>query len=82
MFDATYKSFYVVLTNQFLNENSTHLNQGYACPYVYLAASGKILVPAGRSLTNVLVVYDAKHPAPTALKQAFLRFQTTGRVSS
>jgi hypothetical protein len=47
-----------------------------------LAASGKILVPAGRSLTNVLVVYDAKHPAPTALKQAFLRFQTTGRVSS
>ncbi|AFZ11617.1 hypothetical protein Cri9333_0682 [Crinalium epipsammum PCC 9333] len=47
-----------------------------------LADSGKILVPAGRSLTNVIVVYDAKHPAPTALKQAFLRFQTTGRVSS
>ena len=47
-----------------------------------LAASGKILVPAGRSLTNVIVVYDAKHPAPTALKQAFLRFKTTGRVSS
>ena len=30
-----------------------------------LAASSKILVPAGRSLTNAIVVYDGKHPAPT-----------------
>lgn len=35
-----------------------------------LAANGKILVPAGRKLTNVIVVYDAKNPAPTDLKQA------------
>ncbi len=30
-----------------------------------LAANGKILVLAGRSLTNVILVLDAKHPAPT-----------------
>ncbi|TAE54840.1 MAG: phosphodiester glycosidase family protein [Nostocales cyanobacterium] len=44
-----------------------------------LAANGKILVPAGRKLTNVIVVYDAKNPAPTELKQAWVRFQQGDR---
>ncbi|MER3494843.1 MAG: Tat pathway signal sequence domain protein [Mastigocladus sp. ERB_26_2] len=39
------------------------------------AAHGNILVPARRRLTNVIVVYDAKHPAPTALRQSWARFQ-------
>jgi len=39
------------------------------------AANGKILAPAGRPLTNVIVVYDAKNPAPTALQQSWARFQ-------
>ncbi|WP_325034747.1 phosphodiester glycosidase family protein [Nostoc sp. 'Lobaria pulmonaria (5183) cyanobiont'] len=33
------------------------------------AANSKILVPAGRLLTNVIVVYDAKNPAAAALQQ-------------
>jgi exopolysaccharide biosynthesis protein len=44
-----------------------------------LAANGKILVPAGRPLTNVIVVYDAKNPAPTALQQAWAKFQKGDR---
>lgn len=44
-----------------------------------LAANGKILVPAGRSLTNVIVVYDAKNPAPTHLQQAWVKFQKGDR---
>lgn len=40
-----------------------------------LAANNKILVPAGRPLTNIIVVYDAKNPAPAALKQDWTRFQ-------
>jgi exopolysaccharide biosynthesis protein len=47
-----------------------------------LAANGKILVPAGRKLTNVIVVYDAKNPAPTDLKQAWEKFQKGDRPSS
>nr|WP_322667231.1 MULTISPECIES: phosphodiester glycosidase family protein [Nostocaceae]MDZ8209522.1 phosphodiester glycosidase family protein [Dendronalium sp. ChiSLP03b]MDZ8211555.1 phosphodiester glycosidase family protein [Nostoc sp. ChiSLP03a] len=43
-----------------------------------LAANG-ILVPAGRSLTNVIVVYDAKNPAPDNLRQAWVRFQKGDR---
>lgn len=35
-----------------------------------LAVGGQIIVPAGRPLTNVLVVYDKKFPAPSALKRA------------
>ncbi|MEA5549877.1 phosphodiester glycosidase family protein [Anabaena cylindrica UHCC 0172] len=47
-----------------------------------LAANGKILVPAGRELTNVIVVYDANNPAPTHLKQAWERFQKSGSTVS
>ncbi len=39
------------------------------------AANGKVLISAGRKLTNVIVVYDAKHPATTALRQSWERFQ-------
>lgn len=44
-----------------------------------LAANGSILVPAGRPLTNVIVVYDAKNPAPTHLQQAWVKFQKGDR---
>lgn len=44
-----------------------------------LAANGKILVPAGRPLTNVIVVYDAKNPAPQTLQQAWVKFQKGDR---
>ncbi|MDJ0733959.1 MAG: phosphodiester glycosidase family protein [Nostocaceae cyanobacterium] len=44
-----------------------------------LAANGKILVPAGRKLTNVILIYDDKNPAPRALKQAWGRFQNGER---
>ncbi|MFM7364472.1 MAG: phosphodiester glycosidase family protein [Cuspidothrix sp.] len=40
-----------------------------------LASKNTILVPPGRSLTNVIVIYDGINPAPTALQQAWLRFQ-------
>jgi exopolysaccharide biosynthesis protein len=40
-----------------------------------LAANGKILVPAGRRLTNTIVIYDAKNPAPQALQQEWAKFQ-------
>lgn len=36
-----------------------------------LAHRGQILVPAGRPLTNVIVVYDANHPAPEALRASW-----------
>jgi exopolysaccharide biosynthesis protein len=42
---------------------------------VGLAHQGQILLPAGRNLTNVLVVYDRDHPAPAQLKQSWERFQ-------
>jgi exopolysaccharide biosynthesis protein len=44
-----------------------------------LAVRSKIVVPAGRPLTNVIVVYDGKSPAPKALKQSWERFQTGDR---
>jgi exopolysaccharide biosynthesis protein len=44
-----------------------------------LAANGKILVPAGRKLTNVIAIYDGNHPAPSHLQQAWLRFQKGDR---
>ncbi|MBN3963659.1 phosphodiester glycosidase family protein [Nostoc sp. NMS8] len=43
------------------------------------AANGKILVPAGRPLTNVIVVYDSKNPAPADLQQSWVRFQKGDR---
>jgi exopolysaccharide biosynthesis protein len=46
---------------------------------VGLAHQGKILLPPGRNLTNVLVVYDREYPAPTELKQSWERFQKGSR---
>lgn len=40
-----------------------------------LATKNSILVPPGRPLTNVIVIYDATNPAPADLQQAWLRFQ-------
>lgn len=48
---------------------------------IALAKTGKILVRPGRELTNVIVVYDAKHPAPTAIRDAWMRFQAGERPS-
>ncbi len=44
-----------------------------------LAHRGKILIPAGRNLTNVLVVYDRNNPAPVGLKTAWANFQNGDR---
>jgi hypothetical protein len=44
-----------------------------------LAYQGEILVPAGRNLTNIIVVYDTNYPAPAALKTAWQRFQAGER---
>jgi len=41
---------------------------------VGLAHQGQILLPPGRNLTNVLVVYDREYPAPAQLKQSWERF--------
>ncbi|MEG3844226.1 phosphodiester glycosidase family protein [Microcoleus sp. herbarium14] len=46
---------------------------------VGLAHQGQILLPAGRNLTNVLVVYDRENPAPAQLKQSWERFQKGDR---
>ena len=46
---------------------------------VGLAHQGEILLPPGRNLTNVLVVYDREYPAPTQLKQSWERFQKGSR---
>lgn len=46
---------------------------------VGLAHQGQILLPPGRNLTNVLVVYDRQYPAPAALKQSWERFQKGSR---
>ena len=35
---------------------------------VGLAHQGEILLPPGRNLTNVLVVYDREYPAPGSVK--------------
>jgi len=48
---------------------------------VGLAHQGQILLPAGRNLTNVLVVYDREYPAPAQLKQSWERFQKGSRPS-
>jgi exopolysaccharide biosynthesis protein len=46
-----------------------------------LAHNGRILLPAGRNLTNVIVVYDTNYPAPSALKTSWQRFQAGDRPS-
>jgi len=48
---------------------------------VALAHQGQILLPPGRNLTNVLVVYDREYPAPAQLKQSWERFQKGSRPS-
>jgi len=48
---------------------------------VGLAHQGQILLPAGRNLTNVLVVYDREYAAPAQLKQSWERFQKGSRPS-
>lgn len=45
-----------------------------------LARSNQVLVSPGRDLTNVIVAYDTKHPAPSHLKQSWSRFQKIGRA--
>ncbi len=47
---------------------------------VALAHRGKVLVEAGRRLTNLVVVYDVNHPAPQAVKEAWRRFQGEGKA--
>jgi len=46
---------------------------------VGLAHQGQILLPPGRNLTNVLVVYDREYPAPAQLKESWERFQKGSR---
>ncbi|MEG4407326.1 phosphodiester glycosidase family protein [Microcoleus sp. MON2_D5] len=48
---------------------------------VGLAHQGQILLPPGRNLTNVLVVYDRENPAPAQLKESWERFQKGSRPS-
>lgn len=44
-----------------------------------LAHKGEILVPPGRNLTNVIVVYDRNNPAPATLRQIWASFQKGDR---
>lgn len=48
---------------------------------VGLAQRGRILVRPQRELTNVIVVYDTHYPAPTAMREAWQRFQGGERPS-
>lgn len=42
---------------------------------VALASNGEIILPPERNLTNVILAYDAAHPAPSSVKAAWQRFQ-------
>jgi hypothetical protein len=44
-----------------------------------LAHRSQILLRPRRELTNVIVVYDAKHPAPDFLRESWYRFQAGAR---
>lgn len=46
-----------------------------------LAHGGKILLSAGRELTNVIAVYDASHPAPNDLQKSWMEFQQSERAA-
>ena len=46
---------------------------------VGLARQGQVILDAERPLTNVLVVYDAEHPAPELLRDSWHRFQAGER---
>jgi hypothetical protein len=48
---------------------------------VGLAQRGRVLVRPQRELTNVMVVYDANHPAPTAMREAGSVFKAVERPS-
>lgn len=44
------------------------------------AYRGRVLYNPGRALTNVLLVYDSKNPAPATLKDSFKRFWQEGTL--
>jgi hypothetical protein len=46
-----------------------------------LAYNGKIVMKAGRGLTNVLVIYDSRHAAPPHVVKSWKDFQETGTTS-
>ncbi|NQE34177.1 hypothetical protein [Microcoleus asticus] len=46
-----------------------------------LLNSDEGILPPGRNLTNVLVVYDREYPAPAQLKESWERFQKGSRPS-
>jgi exopolysaccharide biosynthesis protein len=48
---------------------------------VALASGKRILQSAGRNLTNVITIYDAKFPAPEALKRSWQAFQQENQVA-
>lgn len=45
-----------------------------------LARDGKVMVTPGRALTNVIVVYDTKHPAPDPVVASWMHFQEDTRA--
>jgi exopolysaccharide biosynthesis protein len=49
---------------------------------IALAKGSKILQPAGRELTNVITIYDAKYPAPDSLKNGWQAFQEKSLVAA
>ncbi len=59
------------------NHEAMNLDGGTS---VGLAQGNKILKPAGRELTNVITVYDTKHPAPKTLRDSWRTFQRGGNV--
>lgn len=46
-----------------------------------LAKGNRILWGTRRKLTNVLMVYDTKHPAPSSLRLSWKAFQNSERVA-
>lgn len=46
-----------------------------------LAYGRRVLQPAGRSLTNVITVYDKQYPAPEELRKSWERFQKEGDIA-
>lgn len=46
-----------------------------------LAKGNRILRGARRNLTNVITIYDVKHPAPKDLRQSWQAFQNTDRIA-
>lgn len=65
-------------------EDEAKLMQGIGCYQAMnldggasrsLAYRNKIIVPAGRSLTNIILVYDTQNPAPQTLQTSWHNFQ-------